>query len=239
MPFPSIDVAQNITQARSRSFLGHVYNWMALGLALTAVVALAVFHSDSTIYWLMEHRMAFYGLLFLELMLVISFTSMIRRVSYTTALGMFVSYAALNGVTFSMIFLVYTAQSIASTFFIAAATFGGASVFGLVSKRDLTGVGHFLGMALWGIIVAIVVNLFLRSPAISYGISMIAVVVFVGLTAYDTQKLRNLSHTIPDEGTAELGEIGKKAALGGALMLYLDFINIFIHLLNLLGDRRR
>src|SRR3989338_6481727 len=174
---------ETLSFAKTRMFMAHVYNWMSLGLALTAVVALAVSNSQDALYWLANHRMAFYGLLLLEFGMVIAFTSTLARVQYGTALAMFLSYAALNGVTFAFLFLVYTASSIATAFFIAAGTFAGASLFGTITKRNLTGMGHFMGMALWGIILAIVVNLFLQSPALSYATSMIAVIVFVGLTA--------------------------------------------------------
>lgn len=242
VPQSSFTAVQTAQLEKTRQFLLHVYSWMSFGLALTAVIALAVYQSESAIYWLAQHRGAFYGLLIVEFLLVIGFTAAMPRATYATVLTMFLAYAALNGVTFSFIFLVFTAESIASTFFITAGTFAGVSLYGMTTKRDLTGIGHFMGMALWGVILAIIVNMFLRSPAMSYGISMIAVIVFVGLTAYDTQKLRQMSiaGTFEDEtpSDAELSPSRKKLALSGALTLYLDFVNLFVHLLNLVGRRR-
>lgn len=240
-PFESAGVPQTMQGERVRQFLLHVYNWMSFGLAVTAVIALWVYHSEDALYWLQGHPFAFYGLLIAELILVVAFSASLARVSYTAALAMFVAYAALNGLTFSVLFLVYTAQSIASAFFVTAGTFAGVSLYGMVTKRNLSGVGHFMGMALWGLIVAIVVNLFVGSSALSFWISVAAVIIFVGLTAYDTQRLRQIAEG-PMEGDnahpGEMGEQRKKIALHGALILYLDFINLFIHMLRLMGNRR-
>ncbi len=241
MSLSPASTAEALVGSRSRQFMLHVYNWMTFGLSLTALLSLAVSSSESALYWFATHPMAFYGLLIGEFALVMVFSARIGKLAYSTALGMFIAYAALNGVTFSVLFLVYTAQSVASAFFIAAGTFAGASLFGTVTKRDLTGMGHFLGMALWGIILAIVVNIFLRSSGLSFVISGVAVIVFVGLTAYDTQKLRRWSISpLPGEdlSSPELGTEAKKIALSGALTLYLDFINLFLHLLRLTGNRR-
>lgn len=237
----SIPLVQDIQAEKSRQFLLHVYNWMSLGLVLTAVISLWIVNSDDALYWLASHRGAFFGLIIAELVLVIAFSATLPRASYTAALAMFLAYAALNGLTLSIVFLIYTAQSVASAFFVTAGTFAGVSLYGMVTKRDLTGMGHFMGMALWGIILALVVNMFVQSSALSYGISMIAVVVFVGLTAYDTQRLRKMSTMAVDDeqaGSAVLGDTRKKMALHGALMLYLDFINLFLHMLRLMGNRR-
>ncbi len=146
---------------------------------------------------------------------------------------MFVAYSALNGVTLSIIFLVYTTTSIAQVFFITAGTFAGMSVYGFVTKKDLTAMGSFLIMGLWGIIITMVVNFFLKSPTVGYAISFIAVFIFLGLTAYDTQKLKALALSNP-----ELAAATENPAIMGALILYLDFINLFLNLLRIFGRRR-
>lgn len=238
----SYTAVQTASGEKSRQFLLHVYNWMSLGLAFTAVVALWIFNSQDAMGWLAANRGAFYGLLIAEFIIVLAFSAVAARASYATVLAMFIAYAGLNGVTLSFIFLVYTQNSIASAFFITAGTFAGTSLYGMVTKRDLTGVGHFMGMALWGIILAMVVNMFIGSSQLSYITSVIAVIVFVGLTAYDTQKLRRLSamEGFDDEDPmrVEIGDTRKKLALSGALMLYLDFINLFLNILRLTGNRR-
>ncbi|MEJ2199610.1 MAG: Bax inhibitor-1/YccA family protein [Desulfuromonadaceae bacterium] len=179
------------------------------------------------------NKMVFYGLLIGELGLVIALSAAINRISATTASLMFLLYSALNGITFASIFLIYTQSSIASTFFITAGTFAAMSVFGMVTKRDLTGWGSFLFMGLIGIIIASVVNIFLHSPMITWVVSYLGVFIFVGLTAYDTQKLKRISQM----GFAD-GQSRRKAVILGALTLYLDFINLFLMLLRVLGSRR-
>jgi FtsH-binding integral membrane protein len=206
------------------------YRWMTLGLATTGVVALAVAHSPAALEVLLGNRILFYALLFGQLGLVVALSALAQRVSTAVAALLFFAYAAMTGVTFSTLFLVYTASSIASTFFVTAGAFAGLSFFGLVTKRDLSAVGRFLVFALIGLIVATVVNLFLRSSGLDWLITMVGVLLFAGLTAYDTQRLKELFRTA---GT------GANLPLVGALTLYLDFINMFLFLLRLLGDRRR
>jgi len=179
--------------------------------------------------------MLFFGLIIAELGLVFYLSARVQRIQASTATSLFVLYAALNGVTLSFIFLAYTGASIVSTFFICAATFVACSVYGMVTKRDLTSLGGFMAMGLIGIIIASLVNLFIRSAAMTMIISYIGVLVFVGLTAYDTQKLKHMALTQP--AGIDVGVI-RKGAILGALSLYLDFINLFIMLLHILGNRR-
>jgi hypothetical protein len=166
--------------------------------------------------------------------MVFYLSARIQKIEASTATGLFLLYAAINGLTLSFIFLVYTGTSIAQVFFICAATFVACSIYGMTTRRDLTSWGNFLFMGLIGIIIASVVNIFMKSPAMQMIISYIGVLVFVGLTAYDTQKLKNMALTQP-EGL-EAGVV-RKGAIMGALSLYLDFINLFIMLLHIFGNR--
>jgi len=215
------------------SFLPKVYGWMTAGLALTALAAMMTLSSQGMLNLIFGNKLVFYALIFGELGLVIALSAAINKISSATATLMFLVYSALNGVTFASIFLIYTSSSIASTFFVAAGTFGSVSIYGYVTKRDLTGWGSFFFMGLVGIIIASVVNIFMQSEMISWVISYVGVFVFVGLTAYDTQKIKQI-------GAAGFGdaESQKKAAIIGALRLYLDFINLFLMLLRIMGNRR-
>lgn len=231
---------QTHAQVRVNEFIRSVYNWMAIGLALTGFTAYYAAHSQ-TILGLLFSRltgqptMLFYGLIIGELALVFTLSARVAKMKASTATNLFVLYSALNGVALSTIFLVYTASSITSVFFICAATFAAASTFGMVTKKDLTSMGQFLFMGLIGIVIASVVNLFMRSSGMEMIISYIGVIVFVGLTAYDTQKLKHMALSQP-EGL-DAGVI-RKGAILGALSLYLDFINLFLMLLRILGDRK-
>ncbi len=219
--------------ATTNSFFPRVYGWMTAGLGLTALVALFTLSSQTMLQMIFGNKMVFYGLMIAQVGLVIALSAAINRISATTATLMFLLYSGLSGVTFASIFLAYTSSSIASTFFVAAGTFGAMSIFGMVTKRDLTGWGSFLFMGLIGIIIASVVNIFLQSEMIHWVTSYIGVFVFVGLTAYDTQKIKMMGQA----GFAD-GEAKQKAAILGALTLYLDFINLFLMLLRVMGDRR-
>ncbi|MDB4443928.1 Bax inhibitor-1/YccA family protein [bacterium] len=216
-------------------FVRSVYNWMCIGLALTGFVAYYVAGNQAIQSLVFGNKMIFFGLIIAELALVFSLAGMVNRMSAATATALFVIYSALNGVTLSFIFLVYTQTSIFSTFLICAGTFLACSFYGWTTKRDLTSFGGFLVMGLIGIIIATLVNMFIRSSALSMGISYIGVFIFVGLTAYDTQKLKNMALTQPEglEGT-----IVRKGAILGALSLYLDFINLFLMLLRIFGQGR-
>ncbi len=233
-------MAQN-TIARPRAevlvneFVRSVYNWMAFALALTGFVAFYVSQSPSMTRLIFGNPMLFFILIFAELGLVFSISGMVNRISAGTAISLFVIYSALNGFTLSFIFLVYTSTSIASTFFICAGTFVGCSIYGWITKKDLTSWRGFLMMGLIGIIIASIVNMFIRSSGMSVIISYIGVIVFVGLTAYDTQKLKNMALTQP--AGLDAGVV-RKGAILGALSLYLDFINLFLMLLRIFGQSR-
>ncbi len=238
----SVPLRQTQTQVRVNEFVRSVYNWMAIGLALTGFTAYYVAHSESLLGLLFQvsgnqlrPTMLFWGLIIAELGLVFILSARVHKMQAGTATAMFVIYATLNGATLSMIFLAYTGASIVSTFFVCAATFVACSIYGWITKRDLTSLGGFLFMGLIGIIIATLVNFFVRSSAMSMIISYIGVFVFVGLTAYDTQYIKNMALTQPAD--VEAG-VMRKGAIIGALKLYLDFINLFLMLLRILGDRR-
>ena len=223
-----------ILAVRENRILRNVYLWMTGGLGLTAVIALGVAGNPTLVQGLLRNPMLFYGLVIGELLLVMFLAARITRLSPTAATGSFVLYAGLNGVTLSVLFLLYTQQSIALAFVVAAGTFAGTSVWGFVTKRDLTTVGHYAGMAVWGILLALVVNMFLRSPAFDYLVSLIGVGVFVALTAYDTQAIKRWSEEAGDRMSED--DFVRFSILG-ALKLYIDFINIFLFLVRLLGQR--
>jgi hypothetical protein len=216
------------------SFIRSVYNWMAVGLGLTGLVAFYVAHSPALLKLVFGNQLLFFGLIIGELGLVFYLSARIQKIQASTATMLFVLYAALNGVTLSSIFLIYTGASIVSTFFVCAATFVAISIYGMVTHRDLTSVGNFMVMGLFGIIIASVINMFIRSSAMSMIISYVGVIVFVGLTAYDTQQLKTMALTQPDDIGA--GAV-RKGAIIGALKLYLDFINLFLMLLQIMGNR--
>ena len=216
----------------TRKFLLNVYNWMAMGLALTGVVAYGIANS-SFVNVIMSNPIIYFGLFIAQLGVVMGLTFAINKIPSGVAIGAFFLYAALTGLTFSVLFLVYTGGSIASTFFICASMFLGISIFGYVTKMDLSKFGTYLFMALIGIIVASVVNIFLKSNTLNWIISYVGVIIFVGLTAYDTQRIKQMSQTADMNS-----ESGKKGAVMGALTLYLDFINMFLFLLRILGNRK-
>lgn len=220
--------ADQVAIARN-TLIRQVYAWMGGGLLVTALMAMVTVSSPAILNAVFGNRLVFYALVFGELGLVVAISGAINRLSAATASFLFVLYAALNGVTLSVIFAVYTAESVASTFVITAATFGVMSAYGALTRRDLTGWGSFLFMGLIGVVIASLVNIFTRSSAASWVISAVGVIVFTGLTAYDTQKIKAMAAT---------GAEGRKPAILGALTLYLDFINLFLMLLRLLGNRR-
>jgi uncharacterized protein len=203
-----------------------VYAWMGGGLALTAFVSLVTVSSPALLQAILGNRILFYALIFGELGLVVAISGAINKISASTASLLFLGYAALNGLTMSTIFVAYTSSSIASTFVISAGMFGAMSLYGFVTKSDLTSWGSFLFMGLVGIVIASVVNIFLNSSAIYWVVSFCGIIVFTGLTAYDTQKIKNA------------GNCGTKGAILGALTLYLDFINMFLIMLRVFGNRR-
>lgn len=221
-------------QTLVNDFIRSVYNWMGIGLALTGFIAYYVSNDAAIQNLIFGNKIVFFGLIIAELGLVFAISARVNKMQASTATALFVLYAALNGATLSAIFLIYTSSSITSTFFICSATFIACSVFGMTTKRDLTSMGGFMAMGLIGILIASVVNIFIKSSAMNMIISYIGVIVFVGLTAYDTQKLKNMAMTQPDG--LEAGVI-RKGAILGALSLYLDFINLFLMLLRILGNR--
>jgi FtsH-binding integral membrane protein len=221
-------------QVRVNEFIRSVYNWMAIGLGVTGFIAFYVANSPSMRNLIFGNQLLFFGLIIAELALVFTLSARIQKMQASTGTALFLLYSALNGATLSFIFLVYTSSSITSTFFICAATFVACSVYGWTTKRDLTSLGGFMMMGLIGIIIASLVNIFFRSSAMSMIISYIGVFVFVGLTAYDTQYIKNMAITQPAD--LEAGVI-RKGAIIGALKLYLDFINLFLMLLRILGNR--
>jgi len=228
-------VKSSQTQVIVNEFIRSVYNWMGIGLALTGFIAYFVSNNAQIQNLIFGNKLVFFGLIIAELALVYIISARVNKIQASTATSLFILYAALNGATLASLFLVYTSSSITSTFFICSATFIACSIFGMTTKRDLTSMGGFMAMGLIGILIASVVNMFIRSSAMNMIISYIGVIVFVGLTAYDTQKLKNMAMTQPSG--LEAGVI-RKGAILGALTLYLDFINLFIMLLSVLGGRK-
>jgi len=230
----TVPVQQTQAQIQVNEFIRSVYNWMAIGLGITGLVAFYVSNSEAMLKLIFGNQLVFFGLIIGELALVFSISARVNKMKASTATSLFMLYAALNGMTLSAIFLVYTRSSITSTFFVCAATFIASSIYGMVTKRDLTSMGQFMFMGLIGIIIASVVNFFIRSSGVSLIVSYIGVIVFVGLTAYDTQKLRTMALTQP---AGIDGATLRKGAILGALTLYLDFINLFLMLLRIMGSR--
>ena len=229
-----LQVSQTQAQVRVNSFIRSVYNWMAGGLAITGFLAYYVAHSSFAAV-LKNSPGLLLVLIIAELALVFSLAARVQKMKASTATSLFVGYAALNGVTLSGIFHVYTDSAITSTFFICAATFLACSVYGMTTKRDLTGVGGFMTMGLIGIIIASLVNMFFNIQGLSVIISYIGVIVFIGLTAYDTQKLKHMALSQPANVSSG---VVRKGAIMGALALYLDFINLFLFLLRIFGGGR-
>ncbi len=238
-PFPITVTAQPPAYATGatgavdaeRAFIGAVYRWMALGLLTTAGVAFGVATTPTLLEVVVTNRWVFYGLMIAQFGVVIALSAMLPRLSRAAAGGLFLLYSALTGMTFSVLLLVYTGDSVALAFGITAGTFAAMSVYGTVTRRDLTSWSSFLMMGLFGVVIAGLVNVFLQSSAMQFVLSCAAVVVFTGLTAYDTQKLRAYARA---GGATTAG-----APISGALSLYLDFINLFLAVLQLLGGRRR
>lgn len=207
-----------------------VYLWMTMALVITGFTAYGVATSPAIMSAILMNKMLFFGLIIGEFALVIGLSAAINRLSLSTATLMFVLYSVINGATLSVIFLAYTMSSIANVFFITAGTFAVMAFIGYTTKKDLSGMGKMLMMALIGLIIATVVNLFLRSTGLQLIVSYIGVLVFVGLTAYDTQKIKQMLMMAEDTG-----ETAQKIALLGALSLYLDFVNMFLYLLRIFG----
>jgi FtsH-binding integral membrane protein len=216
---------------RVTAFLQKVYGWMFIGLAVTAVVAFAVASSPTLLQHIFSNRFLYFGLIVAELGLVFYLSARVETLAPTTAMTLFIVYAALNGVTLSFILLVYTGESIASTFMVTAGMFGAMALYGSTTKRSLAGVGQFLFMGLIGLVLASIVGIFWHNDTLQFLISTIGVIVFTGLTAWDAQRLKQMAATVPET------RMGSYAVVG-ALALYLNFINLFLMLLRLLGGRR-
>jgi len=230
-----ISVSRPTAEVLVNDYVRSVYNWMCIGLALTGFVAFYVSTNEALLRLVFSNSIIFFGLIIAQLALVFAIAGRVTRMSAGTATALFVVYATLNGVLFSFIFRAYTTASIFSTFFVCAGTFLACSIYGWITKRDLTSLGGFLFMGLIGIIIASVVNWFVRSSAMSMIVSYIGVFVFVGLTAYDTQKIKNMALAQP---AGIDGAVIRKGAILGALSLYLDFINLFLMLLRIFGQSR-
>ena len=226
---PSYARTADQTVVRQNTLIRQVYAWMGAGLTVTAIMALITLSTPAIINAIVGNRILFFGLMIGELALVFTLSGAINRMSAATATLIFIAYSALNGVTLSVVALVYTANSITSTFVVTAGMFGAMSVYGYVTSRDLTSWGSFLFMGLIGVVIASVVNIFVGSSTVSWVISGVGVIVFTGLTAYDTWKIKEM---------AAHGTEGRKPAILGALTLYLDFINLFLMLLRFTGNRR-
>jgi hypothetical protein len=223
-----LDISQNISV-----YLTKVYNWMAIALLVTGVVAYFTADSDQLIQLIFGNKILFFGIIIAEIALVGYIAARIQRLTTTTAISLFLLYAILNGLTMAFIFMIYTSSSISSTFMITAGTFGAMSAYGYFTKQDLTKVGNIAFMGLIGIIIASVVNIFMESSMMYWVITYIGVIIFVALTAYDTQKLKRIAA----EGFQN-EESMEKSSILGALTLYLDFINLFLFLLRIFGDRK-
>ena len=219
------------TAERVSAFLWKVYGWMAVGLGLTAVVAFAVAGSPDLLRVLVGNRLVFFGLVIAELGLVFFMSARAERLAPGTAAGLFALYSALNGVTLSVILLAYTGESVTMTFVVTAGMFGALAFFGSTTKRSLAGVGQFFMMGLVGLVLASIVGMFWHSDALQFLISVVGVIVFTGLTAWDAQRLKQMALALPE------GQVGAYAVVG-ALSLYLNFINLFLMLLRFTGSRR-
>ena len=216
----------------SRAFITKVYRWMTLALVISGLTALYTASSQTLISFIFGSKFVFYGLLVAELALVFILSAALHKMSAGLGVFFFILYSVINGLTISSIFIIFEIRSIFIVFFISAAMFAGMSIYGAKTKQNLMSAGRYLMMALIGLVIASLVNILLKSSMLEWIISLISVAVFTGLTAYDTQKMFKIARNSDDS------EIFQKAAIMGALELYLDFINIFLSLLNLFGKRK-
>jgi FtsH-binding integral membrane protein len=228
---PSYASSPDVRDVRVTAFLSKVYGWMFLGLLITAGTALGVASSPALIETFILNRILFWILILGQLGLVFYLSVRVDKIAPATAAGLFLLYSAMVGVTSSVIFMVYTGASIVSAFVIAGGMFGAMAVFGTFTKKSLAGVGQFMFMGLIGVLIASIVNIFLFNDMLSFVISVVGVIVFTGLTAWDAQRLKEMAVSLPD------GRVGSYAVVG-ALSLYLDFINLFFFILRLIGGRR-
>ena len=231
-----VDSLRNKDYAMSTAFpalMRKVFVWMTLALAITGLTAYGVATSPAILSLIFSSKVTFFGLIIAEFALVFAISGAINRLSLSTATLLFILYSVINGATLSSIFSAFSVATISKVFFITAGTFGAMALVGYTTKTDLTSMGKLLFMALLGIIIASVVNIFVASSGLDLILSYVGVLVFVGLTAYDTQKIKQMCQAAPDAG-----ESAQKLALIGALSLYLDFINLFLYLLRIFGNNR-
>lgn len=231
-----VDSLRNKDYAMSTAFpalMRKVFVWMTLALAITGLTAYGVATSPTILSLIFSSKVTFFGLIIAEFALVFAISGAINRLSLSTATMLFILYSVINGATLSSIFFAFSVATIGKVFFITAGTFGAMALVGYTTKTDLTSMGKLLFMALLGIIIASVVNIFVASSGLDLILSYVGVLVFVGLTAYDTQKIKQMCQAAPDAG-----ESAQKLALIGALSLYLDFINLFLYLLRIFGNNR-
>lgn len=217
----------------AQKFIAKVYGWMFFALIVSGLSAIFTVSSQVMLNFIFGNRYVFYAFIIAEIVMVFILSAAIQKMSAQAAFFFFFLYSVINGITLSIIFLVFDITSIVSVFFISAGMFGGMTLYGMKTSQDLSSAGRYLMMTLIGLIIGTVVNLLLKSSFIDWLITLISLVVFIGLTAYDTQKMKKASEM------ADGSEVFKKAAIIGALELYLDFINIFLHLLNLFGGKRK
>jgi FtsH-binding integral membrane protein len=220
-----------IDAERVTAFLRKVYGWMFVGLGITTAVAFAVAGSPTLVRAIFGNPILLIALFIGEIGLVVALSARVDKMSAQTAAILFIVYSALNGATLSVILLAFTGASIATTFFVAAGMFGALALYGTTTRRSLAGVGQFVFMGLIGLVIAMVVGFFWKAPALQFVISVVGVLVFTGLTAWDAQKLKAIAAVTPDN------QVGGRAVVG-ALRLYLDFVNLFLFLLRFLGGRR-
>ncbi len=230
-PIDQLTLSQS-SETATAAFMTKVYGWMTIALVITAFAAMYTAMTPALTEFIFSSKLVFYGLIIGELLLVGSLVVAVQKMSPTVASLVFIAYAAINGLTLASIFFLFTSGSIALTFFITAGTFAVMSIYGFTTKADLTRIGNLALMALVGIIIASIANFFLQSETLYWIISYVGVAIFVGLVAYDTQKIKNISASM-DVNSSE----GKRASIIGALTLYLDFINLFLFLLRLFGRR--
>ena len=219
------------TEDERKKFMSGVYTWMTLALALSGLTAFGVASSPAILHLIFGNELVFFGLIIAELVLVMVFSFRVHKMSVTAASLVYIVYSILNGITLASIFIVYTKTSIFSVFLISAGMFAAMSIYGRVTKQDLRSAGRYLTMAIFGVIIASVVNIFLKSSSLDWLLSLVTVGIFVGLTAYDTQK----AYAIAERSDGS--DMFAKASVVMALELYLDFINIFLSLLRLFGKK--
>ncbi len=224
----------SLAVARENALLRAVYNWMVVGLGISGLTAYFTANSPAVLNLIFGNSFTMILLIVAELGMVYAISGGVRNLRASTATTLFMLFSFVNGLTLSAVLLAYTYESIATTFLVTAGTFGATSLFGYVTKKDLSSMGNFLFMALIGLIIASVVNMFLSSSTMGWIITYVGILIFVGLTAYDTQKIKRLNATVSPAD----GESYGRLALIGALMLYLDFVNLFLLLLRVMGGRR-